>query len=161
MKNKKIKHLHIILAQALFLIITFSFVFVFYPRTDVSISGNFVKFDSVNSDIIIISENSDFSNPSYIDLKKLNNISFSLKPGSYYWKPSNGIIEGFTNKFIIKSEVGLGIERDENTSLVNIGNVKVNVTKNKEGVMVGRIILEPEESEKIEDKGEYTARQEN
>jgi len=160
-QNKKIKHWHVILAQALFLAIIFGFIFVFYPSTDVSINGNFVKFDSINSKVIVISENPDFSNPHYIDLREMDNVGFSLEPGIYYWKPSNSLIEGFARKFVIDSEVGLGIEReDDNVSLVNIGNVKVNVTKNKDGIMVGRVILEPEESQEIEDKGEYVGREE-
>ena len=45
------------------------------------------------------------------------------------------------------------INKKENESeLKNIGNVKINVTRTKEGVMVGRIILEPDEAEKIEDE---------
>ena len=35
----------------------------------------------------------------------------------------------------------------------NVGDVKVNVTKTKEGGFVGYIILEPDESEKIDRSG--------
>jgi hypothetical protein len=44
------------------------------------------------------------------------------------------------------------------TDLVNVGNVRINVTK-KGGVMVGHIILEPEQEEKINDSGQYIGRQ--
>jgi len=48
------------------------------------------------------------------------------------------------------------VNRTGNESgLVNVGNVKLKVAKNEEGVLIGHIVLEPEESEKIEDDGEY------
>ena len=116
--------------------------------------------NSINANAIILSENSDFSNPRYLDLSERKNISFNLKPGKYYWKADNFIIEGLKKEFTIESEVGLNINRVENrTDLVNIGNVKINITKDDEGIIVGHVILGPEESEKIEDSGEYTGRQ--
>lgn len=146
----------------IFLVVVITAIYIFYPKVNVSVNGNLVKFDSVDADIIIVSENPDFTNPTYLDLKELNNASFRLKPGTYYWKADNGIIEGMKNKIVIKSEVGLGINRGENeTDLVNIGNVKINVTKNENGIMVGHIILEPDENEKIEDENEtYTGKEE-
>ena len=154
------KHIKIILLQMIFLVGVFIAIYFAYPKTELEVEGNFVKFKSINSNVIIISENPDFSNPRYLEVGKGENLSFNLKPGTYYWKASNGIIEGLKNKFTIQSEVGLGIEHEENeTKLVNIGNVKINITKNKRGVMVGHIILEPNESEKIEDSGKYIGRQ--
>lgn len=163
MKNrgKMNKHIVMITAQAIFLILVIALLYSFYPKTEASVNGNWIKFNSINANVIIISENPDFSNPRYIDLSERKNISFNLKPGIYYWKSDNGVIEGMKHKITINSEVGLGINKTENeTDLVNIGNVKINVTKTEEGVMVGHIILEPEQSEKIEDKGNYAGRQE-
>ena len=154
------KHIIMITAQAIFLVLVIALLYSFYPRTDASVNGNWVKFNSINENVIIISENPDFSNPRYIDSSERKNISYNLKPGTYYWKSDNGIIEGMKHEIVIESEVGLGINKTENeTDLVNIGNVKINVTKNDKGVMVGHIILEPDEAEKIEDKGNYTGRQ--
>ncbi|MBU3912817.1 MAG: hypothetical protein KKE50_01860, partial [Nanoarchaeota archaeon] len=94
----------------------------------------------------------------YIDIEKTN--AFDLVAGKYYWKASNDYISGISHEFEIKSEVGMKVTRDENGSeLVNIGNVKLNVTKNNEGVMVGYIILEPDSSEKIENEGNYAGGQ--
>lgn len=138
----------------------FTVIYSLYPKTEAVVNGNFVNFNSINANVIIISENPDFSNPKYLDLSERKNISFNLNPGRYYWKADNSIIEGLKNEFTIESQVGLSINRTENeTDLVNIGNVKINVTKNNNGVMVGHIILEPEESEKIEDSGEYAGGQ--
>ena len=92
-------------------------------------------------------------------MNERDKISFNLKPGKYYWKANNQILSGFKNYFEIKSEVGMKINRDDEAELENIGNVKINVNKNNEGIMIGHIILEPDETEKIEDKGEYVGRE--
>jgi hypothetical protein len=155
--NKKI-----ILVQVIILVIVFAGIYLLYPRSEVNVNGNFVNFKSINAKVVMVSENPDFTNPRYLDFRERENYTFNLKPGTYYWKSSNSLISGLKNKFTIQSEVGLGINRtEEDANLVNLGNVKINVTKNKEGVMVGHIILDPEEQEKIEDKGTYEGRQEN
>lgn len=154
------KHMKIIIGQGIFLVLVLALIYFIYPKTNILVNGNFVDFNSINANVIIISENPDFSNPKYLDLSERKNISLNLRPGTYYWKSDNGVVQGLKNEFIIESEVGLNIERGENeTDLVNIGNVKINVTKDENGVMVGHVILGPEESEKIEDSGKYTGRQ--
>jgi len=157
MKNKRI-----VMAQTIFLVLVLSVVYFLYPRINVSVDDEWVRFNSINAKVIMISDNPDFSNPRYLDLEQENDISLNLKPGKYYWKADNGIIESLGKEFVIDSEVGLGIERDEDGSeLMNVGNVKINVTKREGGGMVGHIILEPDESEDIEDKEEkYVGREE-
>lgn len=160
------KHIRIIGVQALVLAVIGIVLFALYPKAEMELNGNFVKFRGINSNVIIISENPDFSNPRYFDVSKGiegengKEMSFELAPGKYYWKSSNGYIEGLEKQFEIKSEVGMKIEREcegeiceENESeLVNVGNVKINVTQSKEGIMVGHIILEPDQSQQVEDK---------
>lgn len=153
-------HLKIIIGQGIFLILVFTAIYFVYPKTEVLVNGNIVSFNSINANVIMISENPDFSNPRYLDLSERKNITFDLEPGKYYWKADNSIIEGLKNEFTIDSEVGLGVNRNENeTDLVNIGNVKINVTKDERGIMVGHIILEPDVSEDIDDSGQYIGRQ--
>jgi len=155
-------HIKIIMVQVIFLAVVFIAIYFLYPRMNLDIEGNNVNFRSINSNVIMLSENPDFSNPRYIDIKKDENISFNLKPGKYYWRSSNSIIEGLKKEFEIKSEVGLAINKtkENESELVNIGDVKINVTKIEGGIMVGHIILEPDESEKIENKDEkYEGRQ--
>ncbi len=155
------KHIKIIMIQVIFLVLVFSILYFLYPRTNVEVEGNLVNFRSVNANVIIISESPDFSNPRYLDLAEGKNASINLKPGAYYWKAGNNLIQGWRRAFKIDSEVGMEIKKEENESeLVNIGNVKINVTKSKEGTMIGYIILEPNQSEEIEDSGKYTGRQE-
>jgi len=154
------KHIKIIMAQMIFLVLMFILIYFIYPKTGANVNGNLVNFNSINANVIIISENPDFSNPIYLNVSEKNNVSLILEPGKYYWKADNFIIQGLKNEFIIESEVGLGINRIENeTDLVNIGNVKINVTKSDNGIMIGHVILEPDESEKINDSGDYTGRQ--
>ena len=121
-------------------------------------NGNVVKFSSLNSDTFIISQSKDFSAPRYVTFEK-KNVFVNLEPGVYYWKPTNNVIAGLTKKIDIPSEVSLQIDRNKtlegNVEIENIGNVKVNITKNRSGVIVGYIVLEPEESRRIEDKGIY------
>lgn len=155
------KHIKIIIVQAIFLIGIAVVLYLLYPKINVDIDGTLVRFSSVNANVVIISENPDFSNPRYLELGERKNITFDLRPGKYYWKASNNLIEGLEKEFTINSEVGMKVDIKEGneSKLVNIGNVKLNVTKNKEGMMIGHIILELNESEEIENSGEYTGRQ--
>lgn len=155
--NNKNTHKFFIIGQAVFITLILSGIFILYPRADFELNGNKVNFKSINANVIILSSNPDFSNSRFVDI--IENVSFNLRPGVYYWKAGNGIIESFSNEFKIESEVGLQIiEKDDEKELKNVGNVKVNVSRNNDGVFVGRIILEPEEKEKIEE-GEYVGRQ--
>ena len=151
-----------ITGQVIFLILVLTGIYYVYPKAEVDVNKDWVQFKSINANVIMISENPDFSDPRYIDLTERKNMSLNLVPGTYYWKSENGFISGWKNEFTIDSEVGIKINRSENESgLVNLGNVKINVTKNSDGMMVGRVILEPDSSEKIEDKNEtYIGRQE-
>ena len=154
------KHIKIIMVQVIFLVAVLIAIYFLYPKTEINVNENIVDFKSINANVIIISENPDFSNPRYLEIEEGGNATLNLDPGTYYWKADNGIIGGMKNEIVIKSEVGLEINRTENKSeLVNIGNVKINVTRNEEGVLVGYVTLEPDKSEEIEDKGEYIGRQ--
>jgi len=157
----KMKHKLIIGLQAVFLVIVLTGLYVIYPSSEISISGNFVKFETDDANVIMISKSPVFNDPRYIDLSELGDVQINLEPGTYYWKPVNNLIQGFRNEFVIDSEVGLNIERDEDgVALENVGDVKIKITKGDDGVMVGNIILEPDQKEEIEDQGEYIGGQE-
>ncbi len=157
--KKQIRHKWFIVGQVFLVVIIAIALFIFYPRAQIDINGNKVSFNSINANLIIISSNPDFSNPRYVGLND-SSISFNLKPGTYYWKAGNSIIEGFSKEFKIESNVGLEIiEKDGNKELQNVGNVKVNISKTNDGGFVGRIILEPDASEIIEDEGNYVGRE--
>ena len=162
MKNKKTKHhRNILIVQLAIIVLIVVAIYILYPKVNVDANGTLVKFGAINANVVMLSENPDFSNPRYLDFNEREDITFDLSPGKYYWKPSNNLISGLKRKIVINSEIGIGINRSENeTNLKNIGNVKINITENKDGIMVGHIILEPNEEEEIEDKGEYTGRQE-
>jgi len=153
------RHKWFILGQAIFVILILIVVFVLYPRAKVEVDGNKVSFSAINANAVILSASPDFSNARVIDLNET--VSFNLKPGRYYWKASNGIIESFSDEFSIDSDVGLKIiEKNGKEELKNVGNVKVNVTRTVNGTFIGHIILEPVDSEEI-NEGEYLGRQEN
>ena len=150
-------HKLFVIGQFIFVALFLAGIFMFYPRAHVDVNGNTVNIESINAHVIIISINPDFSNPRYVDVA--DNVSFNLRPGTYYWKASNGVLESLSNEFEIESEVGLQIlDKGNEKELKNVGNVKVNVTKNKDGTFVGHIILEPDQEEEIEG-GEYVGRQ--
>jgi hypothetical protein len=155
--SKMNKHIKIVVAQAILLIFVFGIIYFIYPKAEIHVNGNVVNFNSINAKVVTISKNSDFSNPRYLDMTRIKNISLNLVSGIYYWKADNGIVEGLKKEFVIGSEVGLNANNSgNNTNLVNVGNVKINVTKTEEGVLVGHIILEPEESQDVKDNGQYT-----
>lgn len=152
------KHKLFIIGQLIFVFLILAGAFIFYPRAEMNLNGNKVEFKSINANVVILSSSSDFSNPRYVDLN--DSIAFNLKPGTYYWKVGNGILESFSDEFKIDSEVGLQIlEKNGSYELKNVGDVKLNVTKTKDGRFVGHVILGPEEGESIENEGVYTGGQ--
>lgn len=152
------RHKWFVIAQLIFVSVILIGIFLLYPKAKIDLEGNKVMFKSINANVIILSSNPDFSNPRFLDIEE--NVSFNLKPGKYYWKAGNGILESFSDEFEIKSDVGLQIlEKDGEYSLKNVGDVKINVSRTKEGGFVGHIILGPEESDEIENEGIYTGRQ--
>jgi hypothetical protein len=135
-------------------------IYFLYPRTDVEVNKDIVNFKKINANVIIISENPDFTNPRYLDFEDRENISFSLKPGIYYWKASNKYIEGLGKEFTINSEVGMKVEvGEEGSRVVNVGNVILDVKKDENGKMVGHVILDTGASDEINNSGVYTGRQ--
>ncbi len=152
------KHKVFIIVQLILVVGIIFGIFFLYPRASLELNGNTVRFSAGNAKLIVLSNSPDFSNPRYIDIE--DNVTFNLKPDTYYWKASNGIIESFSDEFRIESEVGLQIlEKNDSYELKNVGDVKINVSRTSDGRFVGRIILEPEESEEIENEGVYTGRQ--
>jgi len=159
-KKKMNKAMKIVGIQLAIITVFMIALYFLYPKIEVNVSGTNVRFRTVNANVIVLSENPDFSNSRYLDFQGKDNITFNLKPGTYYWKASNGYIEGLSKEFTIESEVAMKVDIDDNaTKLMNVGNVKLNVTRNKQGMMVGHIILEPSEAEEIENQDEYVGRE--
>src|SRR3989344_1449926 len=101
------RHKLFITVQLVFVALILVGVLMFYPRAELNLNGNKVVFKSINANVVILSSSPDFSNPRYVDIN--DSVSFNLKPGVYYWKASNGILESFSGEFRIDSEVGLQI----------------------------------------------------
>ncbi len=140
----------LVFGQVIFLFAILSVLYLLYPKIDIELNGNVINFESINANVIVLSENPDFSNPRYLEIK--DNLSLALNPGKYYWKASNKFIEGMGKEVTIDSEVGMKLEvtDEEEANLENVGNVKINITKTKSGKMVGHIILETDEEREVE-----------
>lgn len=150
-------HHYFIIGQIVFLLFIGGLLYYNYPHVDYVVNGNVVKFSSLNSDTIIISTSEDFSAPRYITFEK-KDVFVNLEPGVYYWKPVHSFMKGWTGIIEIPPEVGVVLNNNQNNSnatIENVGNVKIKVSKTQDGVMVGHIILEPEENESVENKGRY------
>ncbi|MEN9626397.1 MAG: hypothetical protein RL557_725 [archaeon] len=145
---------YLVLGQIAFIMIVAGALYFVYPHVDYTLSGNVVHFNSENSHILIFSQSPDFSNPKYVNFDEGGYLK--LNAGTYYWKPANSFVTGFSKSFTIDSEAVLELRRDNgDISMKNIGNVKINITKSEGGLMVGHIILEPEQSDITEDTGTY------
>jgi hypothetical protein len=144
-----------IIIQVVALVLVFGIIYLLYPKTSLEVTGNVVNFQESSAKIIIISQNPNFENAQYYSLNESNKII--LEPGHYYWKASNSYLTGFKGEFDIDSTVGLEIQNE--SDLVNVGDVKLKVTKDENGQMVGEIVLEIGENEMINNSGVYTGRQ--
>lgn len=162
MFSRKMMSRKMIITEVILILLIVIMIYILYPKIDYSISGEVVRFTSENSDLMIFSENIDFSNPKYVNFEN-NKAIVKLEPGKYYLKAANNFVKGFVKVIEINSKVGLGINRDESdeVEIENIGNVKINITKTEEGITVGYIQLSPSDSEEIEDDGLYTGREED
>lgn len=145
----------VILIQTVFLAIALMAVYLLYPKINASVAGNTIRFETGNVNILVLSDNPEFNDSRYIAV--YNNLTINLSPGTYYWRAGNGVIWGVSHRLDVNSEVGLRLNEND-SELENIGNVKVNVSRTSDGSLVGQIILEPEQAEKIEN-GTYVGRQ--
>jgi len=134
-----------VVAQFVILVGAVAFVYFFlprldYPRNNEAIEGNVVDFKFRNANIILVDDNPDFRNPMEVDLSKVNASEISFKPGTYYWK-AVGFVESNSWEFTINSNVGLELN-EENSSLKNVGNVPLNVSRKTESGTTGLVILD-------------------
>ena len=134
-----------VIAQFVILAGTFSFIYFFsprldYPRNNQSLDKSVVDFKFRNANIILVDDNPDFRNPMEIDLRKLNTTGVRFKSGTYYWK-AVGLIESNAREFTISPNVGLELN-EENSSLKNVGNVQLNVSKKTDSGTTGLVILD-------------------
>lgn len=131
--------------QGLVIVATLMFVFMFAPRLESPgdgsiIDGNVVNFKFDNANIIWVDDNKEFSSPMEIDLDKDDVSAIKFKPGTYYWK-AIGFIESPVREFVVTSEVGLELDR-ENVSLKNVGDVILNISVGDSLGLEGLVILD-------------------
>ena len=150
---KKSRHtIKILLAEAIFLVGIFVYVFIstspsqIYPLSGMNIIDNDFEFEIKNSEEVLISLDEEFTKP--IVLKE--NSDITLPPGLYFWKVRRGLRESEVRNFTISGHVAMEIrEEDEKYFLDNTGNVILNVTKTT-GNSSKTITIYVDESEEIE-----------
>jgi hypothetical protein len=90
----------------------------------VSIDGE-VLFSFERAEVLLIDDNMDFTTPKEYAVE--DGLEIDLDPGIYYWKVS-GVLGSEVRSLTIESRVELAlIESDEGFSVVNAGNVRLNV----------------------------------
>ena len=166
MKNKAIiKISKIIIAMQLIIIVgTFVFVLFFTPHLDYPRDGEILQKQDIdfkfrNANVILIDDNKDFSSPSKINLKDIDNNKILFKSGIYYWK-AIGIVESSIKEFTVNSNIGLELDV-ENESLKNVGDEILNVSLINNSRISGLVILDVdvEYGVEIENKTVYRGEQ--
>jgi len=143
----------IIALQLIFVLSVFSFVIFFAPSLEYPNNGEIlnrqdVEFKFRNANVILVDETPDFSSPKKINLDELNISKVFFEPGKYYWK-AVGLIESEVREFVVSSNVGLELD-EENKTIKNVGDSKINVTKETSKGIEGLVILDVEVEYPIE-----------
>jgi len=116
---------------------------VIAPTDDFETTETEVLFSIEKADSLLIDDNLDFSSPDEYLMK--DGLKIDLKPGVYYWK-AVGIGASEVRTLTIKSEVNLELrESNEEYSVVNVGNVVLNVDVYNGTDLVERRRLEVDE----------------
>jgi len=98
---------------------------VIAPIDDYETTDTEILFSIENADVLFIDDNFDFTTPDKYSLE--DGLKINLKPGKYYWK-AIGLTESDVRTLTINSEVNLMLESDgDGYSVVNAGNVRLNV----------------------------------
>jgi hypothetical protein len=163
MKTKKMNlEKKIILAEAVFILASLVYVFFstapsqVYPLHGMTIIEPDFNIEIENGEEVLLFLDDTLENP--IILKEGSDIT--LRPGVYYWKVKGRFRESEVKSFVIQSNVGLDIkERPENYELENSGNVDLNVTREKEGVITSMSIDVGKFTEVEKDDSKYEGEQ--
>lgn len=90
----------------------------------VSMDGE-VLFEFERADILLVDDNMDFTTPDEYAVR--DGLEIGLEPGIYYWKVS-GVLGSEVRTLTIESRVELAlVEGEDGFSVVNAGNVRLNV----------------------------------
>lgn len=135
----------IIILQLVFILGIFFFVYFFapqlkYPKNNAILDKKDISFEFRNANVILIDTNEDFSSPKEVDFNSLNITNILFEPGVYYWR-AIGILKSPIRKFTINSNVGLELN-EENFTLKNTGDVKLNISKKSSSGVSGLVILD-------------------
>lgn len=155
MENKisqsKVKKISKILVVELVLLgIIFGLLFLFYPNENRgNVEGySFLKFSNI--DTLLIDESPNFSSP-----KKVSEEEIKLAPGTYYWKAFGLLGESQEGNFSVNSSVIINMKIiDSDAILENKGDIPIEVNENRQGVIIGKMIIEVNESKVVKEVNE-------
>jgi len=110
---------------ALFYLAGYARPLVIAPLDDYTVSGTGVLFSIKKADTLLIDDNSEFTTPEKYSIR--DGLKINLKPGKYYWK-AVGVLGSEVRELTVRSEVRLKLKKtEEGYSVVNAGNVRLNV----------------------------------
>jgi len=118
--------LALVIVSLIALIILVGYVrpLVIAPLDGYESSGN-VLFSIEKADALLIDDNIEFTTPDAYEVK--DGMEINLLPGTYYWK-AVGVVGSEVRTLTINSEVNLELREDGGDySVVNAGNVRLNV----------------------------------
>jgi hypothetical protein len=117
------------------------------PIDKMTSSNSSVLFSFEKGNSVFIDDNIEFSSSEEIEVR--DNFILTLKPGHYYWKV-RGVVESEIRELTILSEVSLMLrESDGKMEVVNAGNTELDVDIYNNSVLVGKVVLEKEESSDV------------
>lgn len=147
--NKKILIIDLILVVSTLAIIAgvvgYARPLVIAPIDDYNTTSTTILFSFERANLIIVDDNLEFTSPQeyYVE----DNLVIDLSPGKYYWKVV-GLRESEIRELTIESEISLKIKQEgENYSVVNSGNVPLNVEVYENGQLTGSLHLKAEEKD--------------
>jgi hypothetical protein len=115
----------VVTVGVLLFLVGYSRPLVIAPLDNFETTDRDVLFEFERGDVLLIDDNSDFTTPDEYRISEGDTVK--LMPGTWYWKV-NGVLGSEIRTLTVKSKVELKlVETEEGVSVVNAGNVGLNV----------------------------------
>ena len=123
-------------------LVGYSTPLVISPINNLNTTSSEILFSIKNAETLLIDDNINFSSPQEYSLK--DKMRLSLEPGIYYWK-AVGVLQSEIRTLTIQTAVILELRQDEEGySVVNAGNVALNVDVYNRTERVDQLELSPQ-----------------
>lgn len=149
MDSKKVLAIDMVLIVGTLLVlgvlVGYSTPLVISPINNLSTTSSDILFSIKNADTLLIDDNINFSSPEEYDLK--DKMRVSLEPGIYYWK-AVGVLQSEIRTLTVQTAVILELRQGKDGySVVNAGNVALNVDVYNRTEKIDQIELAPQAEE--------------